>query len=145
MQLLKEWPPNRSTPLGKRKRAGSRSIFDEDRGANGDGRKKSSVADDESRAKEGSAGVNDENTSLLSPSSLHAEIPSGRDALPSPPIQSDPNQSIHPAFHSGRVLPLSPLSRSPEHNSEQPLTGASHRKRNQQSFRLAARTYFLRT
>ena len=108
MQLLDRWPPpDRLTPLGKRKRTAS---IDQN---GGEVATKSSILDDESRG-------DNEGDSLHFPSnhSLNVRSPIGQGSLPSTPGQKDLQQQNNEAFsHNGRILSPNSLSRSPEHAS----------------------------
>lgn len=134
MHILSNWE-DRSTaiPMEKRKRASREEPRDKDP------RKRSKPVDDDSRddyssreaatshAANSIESRRDFQGSALSPSSPHNRVsPGHRDSLHSPPIHPDCQQNISngidnpPSPHHTRVFPLSPVSRSPEQDPDEP-------------------------
>ena len=98
MQLLKQWPPNRTEKRKREKSAASPKSED--------GGKKVKVDHNDAQSKNSISGAKDDRTSIFE----------STNALPSPPMQLDLHQqNDRSVSHNDKILPLSPLSRSPEH------------------------------
>lgn len=124
------WPPDRTAASEKRKRENPESPLDElgskrvkaQNHVNGDTGSIIPAENDRYRR------FSEE--SLHSPSSRNAPVTST--SLPSPPIHPDRLSSFTPRSHSentkNKIYPLSPLSRSPEHNPDEIAAGEPNSK-----------------